>query len=144
MNFYILILTFTKIHKSNIDKLLLEKYDTESKSVLGYENDDYAVDIEILSLNDKMPKSKNDFKLEARNLANDLGLKDIIDVDKLPLIDNGYCVKAHEIYENSKNPVFVLYIINYKYSFVYEATIYCYNSNTNVGMEIANSFELLD
>ena len=26
-NFYILILTFTKIHKSNTDKLLLKKYD---------------------------------------------------------------------------------------------------------------------
>ncbi|MEP1489288.1 MAG: hypothetical protein ABJK28_12745 [Algibacter sp.] len=122
---------------------ILESYETESELVLGYDNDNYAVDIEITSIKNASLKPTTDLKFEANQLAKGLGLTNIVNISKAPFIETSYCVKASLIEYNDKIPVYVLYVINNALSIAYEITVYCYNLNTEAGLKIAHSFKLL-
>lgn len=123
----------------------LKKYKTESKSVLGFDNDNIAVDIEIFPLNEESEKFISNLKYGATELALDLGLKNVIDGGNIPYIKNAYYIIAQsEEEENIQIPVFVLAIINSDRQIAYEATIYCYNFNKSEGERITKSFKLIE
>lgn len=121
----------------------MEDYETESELVLGYDNDNYAVDIEIIPIKNASLKPTTDLKREANQLAKGLGLTNIVNISKAPFIETSYCVKANAVEYDDKTPVYVLYVVNNTLSIAYEITVYSYNLNTEAGLKIAHSFKLL-
>ena len=122
---------------------ILENYETESDFVLGFDNNNYAVDIEIISTKNIIIKNTNDLKRITRELASSFSLTAIKNGSKLPQIEMSYYVKANGIESDTKYPVFVLFIINDSLRIAYEITIDCYNHNEEEGLKIARSFKLL-
>ena len=119
---------------------ILENYETESAFVLGFDNDNYAVDIEIVTLD----QSIKDIRLSARELASGLGFQKIADGGKVSKIDKSFYVKTNGIESNEIYPVYVILILNYSQNIAYEITVDCYNQNANEGLKIVNSFKLLE
>ncbi|MBO3697534.1 hypothetical protein [Roseivirga sp. E12] len=122
--------------------VLLEAYETESSNVLGYESNDYAVDIEVFTFDEEPASLLKDAKLSAEKTAEMLGLKSTQDGGSLPNIKNAYYVLSYEIAENETSPVFVAFIIDEKQKLVFEVTTYCYNKNLEEGKRITESFKL--
>lgn len=121
---------------------LLERYVTESDLVLGYENENYAVDIEIFTFEEESEKFLNDLKYAANITAKYLGMIDIEDGGTIPHIKSAYYVLSKEDYEGYA-PVYVLVILNYELRIAYEATIYCYSHDLEEGEKITKSFRLI-
>jgi len=122
----------------------LKQYETEAETVLGYENSNYAVDIEIFSISEQPKTFISSQKAGAVQTAKSLGLEDAALGGKIPQIPNAYYAIAYEVYEGERNPVFVIAALNKKLGVAYEATVYCYNNNLGEGQKIAESFRLLD
>ena len=123
---------------------LLEQYETKAETVLGYENNNYAVDIEIFSV-DEQPQSFIDSQKQgAVNTAKSLGLKEATFGERVNKIPGAYYALAYEIYESERNPVYVIAALNKKLGITYEATVYCYSKHLEEGKKIAKSFRLLD
>jgi hypothetical protein len=123
---------------------VLKKYETEAETVLGYENNNYAVDIEIFAIN-KQPKAfVESQKSGAVQTAKSLGLEDAIFGGKVPQIPGAYYAIAFENYDGERSPVFVIAALNKKLGIAYEATVYCYSKDLGEGQKIAESFRLLD
>lgn len=121
----------------------LELYDTESVRVVGYENDDLAVDTEIFYVNEV---SKDYFVNLARTteiVATQLSLYEVQTAQKLTTVAKGYYVRATDIDGDTKNPVFVVVMYHPEKKIIYEATIYCYDNDVIAGEKIAQSFRLL-
>ncbi len=122
----------------------LKKYVTEAETVLGYENNNYAVDIEIFQIEEQPRAFVESQKSGAVTTAKSLGLQDAALGGKVPQIPNAYYAIAYEVYDGERNPVFVVAAINKKLGIAYEATVYCYSNNLGEGQKIAESFRLLD
>ncbi len=122
---------------------ILESYETRSDSKLGYDNDDYAVDIEIVPIEEESKGFINDIKYGAREIAIDMGLKNIVNGSKIPTIKESYYVLAYDNEDNIKTPVYIIAILNYDRKIAYEITIYCYNLDSIEGEKIAKSFRLI-
>ncbi|WP_299684756.1 hypothetical protein [uncultured Dokdonia sp.] len=121
----------------------LELYDTESVRVVGYENDDLAVDTEIFLVNEV---SKDYFVNLARTteiVASQLSLHEVQTAQKLTTVAKGYYVRATDIDGETKNPVFVVVMYHPEKKIIYEATIYCYDNDADAGEKIAQSFRLI-
>jgi hypothetical protein len=121
----------------------IEVYDTESDRVVGYENDDLAVDTEIFYLNEI---SKDYFVNLARTtevIATQLSLHEVQTSQKLTTVAQGYYVRATDLDGDTKNPVFVVVMYHPEKKIVYETTIYCYDNDIEEGEKIAQSFRLL-
>ena len=123
---------------------LLEQYETEAETVLGYENNNFAVDIEIFSIAEQPKTFIESQKIGAVETAKSLGLEDAVLVGKVPKIQGAYYAIAYENYDGERNPVFVIAALNKKLGIAYEATIYCYNKDLDESKKIAESFKLLD
>ncbi|MFY0643650.1 MAG: hypothetical protein JXR19_04220 [Bacteroidia bacterium] len=119
---------------------LLENYETESSTVLGYDNENYAVDIEIVSLDQTPDRYLNNQKQAAYELAKDLGLRHTVDGGTIPYIYSAYYVISKEKEQGILIPVYVLFIVNTDLNLVYEITVYCYNNNLQEGERITKSF----
>ena len=122
----------------------LKKYVTEAETVLGYENNNYAVDIEIFAIKDQPAKFVESQKYGAVSTATSLGLEDAVLGEKVPQIPGAYYAIAYENYDGERNPVFVIAALNRKLGIAYEATIYCYSKDLGEGQKIAKSFRLLE
>lgn len=125
----------------------LEKYDTESKNVLGYENpsETMAVDVEVFPISEWSNEYIESQKYAALDVGPLLSLKNSsIEGFVCPLIESSYSKLTYDYSENPKVPVFVVAILNKKAGLVYEATIYCYDLNIEKGKKVAQSFKLLD
>lgn len=118
---------------------LLEKYETESYNVLGYESDDYAVDMEIFPFGESHESLLSDAKYSARLIAKQLTFTKIEDGGKIPKIEEAFYVIGYD----DEVPVFTLFIIDRKKKVVYEITTYCYNLNKKEGERITKSFNLI-
>ncbi|MFT5891745.1 MAG: hypothetical protein ACI9Y7_001852 [Dokdonia sp.] len=121
----------------------IEIYDTESDRVIGYENDDLAVDTEIFYLDEV---SKDYFVNLARTteiIATQLSLYEVQTSQKLKTVAQGYYVKAADLDGDTKTPVFVVVMYHPEKKIVYETTIYCYDNDIEEGEKIAQSFRLL-
>ena len=123
---------------------LLENYKTESNTVLGYENDNYAVDIEILTVEQVAKKHIADQQLGANALAKGLGFKNTIDGGRIPYIKTAYYVLTKDKDQGKLIPVYVLFMVNTDLNLVYEITVYCYNNNGEEGERITKSFRFLE
>jgi hypothetical protein len=121
----------------------IEVYDTESDRVVGYENDDLAVDTEIFYPNEI---SKDYFGNLARTtevIATQLSLYEVQTSKKLTTVAQGYYVRATDLDGDTKTPVFVVVMYHPEKKIVYETTIYCYDNDIEEGEKIAQSFRLL-
>ena len=122
----------------------LKQYETEAETVLGYENNNYAVDIEIFPISEQPKSFVASQKSGAVQTARSLGLEDAALGGKVPLIPNAYYAIAYENYDGERSPVFVIAAINEKLGIAYEATVYCYSKDLGEGQKIAESFRLLE
>jgi len=151
----ILLLAFTTINaqynvKSDKYKIAftspeaLEQYETEAETVLGYENNNLAVDIEITPITEQSPSFIKSQKDGAYTTAKFLGLKDIKNGAFLPHIESAFYVIAYDQYEEENNPVYVIALINKELGLAYEVTVYCYKIDLEAGKKIANSFKWIE
>ena len=123
---------------------VLSRHETESDSVLGYLNENYAVYIQVLPL-DYEPKSfVSDLKYGANRIAKYLDLKDVGDGGKIPNIDSAHYALGFAIEASELIPVYVLFIVNNQQKTAFEITVYCYNQNLEEGERITESFRLLE
>lgn len=137
-----------KLEKFNISFETAEKvsqYNTESNtdSIIGFENNNYAIDLAIISTQNNSVSEISDLKNTAHALAKNMECIDIKEGDKLPNIGKGYYVTAHQKENNKSYPVVILTFINNKHNLAYDVTIYCYNMNIDEGVHIAKSFKFL-
>ena len=119
----------------------LDWYQTESDSVIGYENDNYAVDIEVLFLDPDTEDRLKKVKYHAREIAVISDFSEIRDKPECISIDEATCVLANDEYGV---PVYIIASYNYTSHLGYEITIYCYDSNLEEGARIAKSFQVPD
>ncbi|MBQ0788934.1 MAG: hypothetical protein KBT69_15655 [Oceanihabitans sp.] len=122
----------------------LEQYETESKTVLGYENSNLAVDIEIFPIAEQSPAFIKSQKEGAYLTAQLLGLTNIKNGAFLPHIESAFYVIAYDQYEEENTPVYVIAFINEELGLAYEVTVYCYNIDLEAGKKIANSFKWIE
>jgi len=135
--------TSEKFKISFLTTELLENYITESDSVLGFDNENYAVDIEIVPLTIESKHFIANKKYSARKLANDLGFKKFIDGDTIPYVKNAFYVLSTDKNNTDIIPVYIMVIVNHDLKIAYEITVYCYNNNSDEGKSIIKSFRIL-
>lgn len=123
---------------------LLEQYETEAESVLGYENNNFAVDIETFPIEEMSTTFIKSQKDGAYKTAKGLGLEDIENGTFLPHIESAFYVLAYDKYDGENVPVYVIAFINKELGIAYEATVYCYKISLDEGKKIATSFKLID
>ncbi len=122
----------------------LEAYDTESDSVVGFENLNYAVDFEVVPLEMESDQFKEDIKKAAYEIGYDMGFKSLKEGGKASKIEKSYYIIGAEIDDEETYPVIIMAIISEKMQLAYEITIYCYNQNTEEGVNIAKSFRFIE
>ena len=122
---------------------ILEKYSTESKNVLGFENDNVAIDIEIIPIEQESKKFVRNIKRGAKEIAKDFGLRGIKNGGHLKNIDNGYFVKGYDFDNGKKYTIFIIAVLNYDLGMAYEISIDCYNLNESESRNIIDSFRIL-
>lgn len=137
--------TFTseKYHFSFEASLEIEQYDTESDRVVGYENDDLAVDTEIFYPNELVKNYFTNLARTTETVATQLSLSEVQTAQKLTTVAQGYYVRATDLDGDAKIPVFVVVMYHPVKEIVYEATIYCYDKDIVAGEKIAQSFKLI-
>ncbi|MEP0265419.1 hypothetical protein [Dokdonia sp.] len=133
-----------KYHFSFETSANIAQYDTESDRVVGYENDDLAVDIEIFYPNEVAKDYFVNLSKTTESIARQLSLHEVKTAIKLPHMEHGYYVRSSDLDEDPKTPVFVVVMYNEKEKIIYEATIYCYNQDVVAGEKIAQSFRLIN
>ena len=135
-------LTSEKYHFSFETSANIAQYDTESDRVVGYENDDLAVDVEIFYLNEVAKDYFVNLSKTTETIARQLSLGEVKTSIKLPHVEYGYYVRSSDLDEEPKTPVFVVVMYNEKEKIIYEATIYCYDQDVIAGEKIAQSFKI--
>ncbi|WP_115818364.1 hypothetical protein [Winogradskyella eximia] len=115
----------------------------ETENVASFENDNVAVDIEIIPIEQESKKFRKNLKKGAKEIAKDFGLKKIKDGGKLLKVDNGYYVKGLDFDEGTKYPVIIIAALNYDKGIAYEISIDCYNLNETESNRIINSIKLV-
>lgn len=118
----------------------LDNYETESEDVVGHDNNNYAVDVQVIPFSEENQKFLSDVKYAAGELAEGLGFESYVQGGSLPNIKSGYYVKSTD---TDGTPVFIIVILNNDTKQALEATVYCYNNNTSEGEGITKSFKLL-
>ncbi|RED42724.1 hypothetical protein DFQ10_108131 [Winogradskyella eximia] len=137
--------TYT-VDKFNISFETTEKLEfslVETENVASFENDNVAVDIEIIPIEQESKKFRKNLKKGAKEIAKDFGLKKIKDGGKLLKVDNGYYVKGLDFDEGTKYPVIIIAALNYDKGIAYEISIDCYNLNETESNRIINSIKLV-
>ncbi|MFY0592200.1 hypothetical protein [Roseivirga sp.] len=125
---------------------ILDEYETEAETVIGFENDDLAVDIEVFRY-DRNRKKKlyaGGILPLAQSTAKMLGFIKVSGGTEIPNIDSAVYVLAYSEDDSEEVPVFVAYIIDEKNALVFEATVYCYDNDLKEGRKIAESFKLIN
>lgn len=118
------------------------EYDTGEKNVFGVEGDNYAVDVEVITIQPESSTPKAYVASAADKLANDMRLKTIKKGNFTSKIETGYYVTAEDIdFDDSSYPVIVLVIINENQNTAFEITIDCYSKDLAKGIAIADSFQ---
>ena len=121
----------------------IDRYDTESDRVIGYENKDIAVDTEIFYLNEVASDYLNNLSKTTEVITSRLSLYRVKTAVRLRYVKYGYQVRATDIDGSQETPVFVVVMYNKEKGIIYESTIYCYKNNTEEGLRIAKSFKFL-
>ncbi|WP_299215421.1 hypothetical protein [uncultured Dokdonia sp.] len=134
--------TSEKYHFSFETTAEIELYDTESDRVVGYENDDLAVDTEIFYPNEVAKDYFVNLSRTTEVIASQLSLYEVQTAQKLTTVAQGYYVRATDLDGETKTPVFVVVMYHPQKKIIYEATIYCYDNDVEAGEKIAQSFRL--
>ncbi|GEM_PF-1338283 len=121
---------------------VLEKYE-ESATETGYDNDDIAVDIELI----EWDRSPDDYEKGAKHSAElftrGLGFTDFKAGGKIPHIEESYYYVAKDEWDGKPFPVYVLIAMAPDKKSVYEITVYCYHNNTKEGQKLVESIRLM-
>lgn len=120
----------------------IEIYDTESERVVGYENDDLAVDTEVFYPDEVASDYFLNLSKTTEVIASQLSLYKVKTAIKLKTVAQGYYVRATDIDGDTETPVFVVVMYHPEKKIIYETTIYCYDLDTEAGEKIAQSFRL--
>lgn len=120
----------------------IELYDTESDRVVGYENDDLAVDTEIFYPNEVATDYFLNLGKTTEVIASQLSLYKVRTAQRLTTVSQGYYVRATDIDGETETPVFVVVMYHPEKKIIYETTIYCYDNDIEAGEKIAQSFRL--
>jgi len=135
--------TSEKFKISFVTTDILENYITESDSVLGYDNHDYAVDIEIVPISEESEYTIDNEKYSARKLAKYLGFKKVVDGNTIPYVKHAFYVTSKQKDQTNMVPVYIMVIVNHELKVAYEITVYCYNMNSVEGEQIIKSFRII-
>jgi hypothetical protein len=119
-------------------------YETESDRVLGFENDDFAIDIEVFELSEVNSSYLDDLKKTTRSIASQLSLRDVQQAIPLSNLTSGYYVRATDIHGEDVIPVFIGVIHNKSKQLIYEITVYCYDLDLGKGRKTIESFRLME
>lgn len=121
----------------------LPSYATESDDVIGYQNNNFAVDIQKIDVT-KAPKGTfDDLKTLTKKVALDFGFTDLGAGNAMTDQPNSYYIRGYDKTEGRKIPVYVALIYVKKKNLVYQITVDCYNGDLREGTKIAKSFKLL-
>lgn len=120
----------------------IELYDTESDRVVGYENDDLAVDTEIFYPNEVATDYFLNLGKTTEVIASQLSLYKVRTAQRLTTVNQGYYVRATDIDGETETPVFLVVMYHPEKKIIYETTIYCYDNGEEAGEKIAQSFRL--
>ncbi|MCJ8288399.1 MAG: hypothetical protein HRT58_00090 [Crocinitomicaceae bacterium] len=118
----------------------LEPYDYSDLGIdlFGFENDDYAVEIESLPY--LQAEDVDKYVLDVSKRFNYTVLS--YNIDHCPAIRRSAYILSWDILENEKTPVYILVIMDESEKLLYEITVHCYNLNQREGKEIVDSFKL--
>ena len=119
-------------------------YETESDRVIGFENDDFAVDIEVFKLSEVSADYLDDLKKTTRSIATQLMLYEVQQAIPLTNLTSGYYVRAADNDGEDTTPVFVGVIYNKSKELIYEITVYCYDLDLATGRKTIESFRIID
>lgn len=119
-------------------------YETESEQVLGFENDDFAVDIEVIKRSEVGAKYLVDLEKTTRSMASEFMFSDVQQAIPLTKVTNGYYVRATDNNGEEATPVFVGVIYNKSKELIYEITVYCYDLDLVTGRKTIESFRIID
>ncbi len=126
----------------------LVNYETEDpKTVLGFENELYALDLEIVDISDYRGFDLNTEADKASfNLAKRLGFEEIETGNFLTLIPASFYVIVTEegYFTDGDTTVFISAIADLSMNRVIELTVYCYDgADKSVGLGMIQSFDFL-
>lgn len=136
--------TSEKFHIQFTTTQNITAYDTESDEVIGFENDNFAVDIEVFKLSEVSADYLEDLKKTTRAIASMLSLSDVQQAIPIPNLTSGYYVRATDYDGEDATPVFVGVIYNKSKELIYEITVYCYDLDIAVGRNTIESFRIMD
>jgi hypothetical protein len=119
-------------------------YETESDRVLGFENDDFAVDIEVFKRSEVNADYLDDLEKTTRSIASEFLFSDVQQAIPLTKVTRGYYVRATDNDGEDATPVFVGIIYNKSKELIYEVTVYCYDLDLSTGRKTMESFTLLE
>lgn len=122
----------------------LRPYKAESKNIIGYQNNNFAVDIEKIDVSNMAIEKLKDLKKLTKNIALDFGFTDLGAAGILPDEKNSYYIRGYDKENDKKLPVYVLLIHDTKNKLMYQITIDCYNGDLREGTKISRSFKLLN
>ncbi|MDT0552332.1 hypothetical protein [Urechidicola vernalis] len=121
----------------------LPSYTTESEDVIGYQNNNFAVDIQKIDVT-KAPKGVlEDLKALSKKVALDFGFTDLGAGNTMPDQPNSNYIRGYDKEDGRKIPVYVGLIYVKEKNLVYQITVDCYNSDLREGTKITRSFKLL-
>ncbi len=121
------------------------RYQTESDAVFGYDALSLAIDIEVFPYKEYAQEHIKDPELGAFTVAGWMGFKDVKSGGKLPNIKNGFYVTGTSAdIDGTIYPTAIIVIVDKEKSFVYEATVDCYDGKIDHAIKIVNSFRYTD
>lgn len=121
----------------------LTAYKTESENIIGYQNSNFAVDIEKIDVQKSTQGKLEDLKKITKQIALDFGFTDLGAGGIIPNEPNSYYIRGYDKENNRKLPVYVAIIHDVSNKIIYQITIDCYNGDRTEGTKITRSFKLL-
>ncbi len=122
----------------------LEYFKGDKESFFGYDNDNYAVTIDVVPVSMESKKFMEDLSYGAKEIAKDMGFSKSIGIGSIPDVEDSYYVTAILKDQFGGVPVYVLAMLDSSRQMAYEICVYCYNLNMNAGEEMVNSFKFVD
>ena len=125
----------------DFDTYELNDYDSRLNGP-GYENDNYAVDIEVFPLAAIPQKHTDNLSNYAKTTSKQLDYIFVKDGSNVPKISSSHYVQSYDDEDNAI--VYVIVILNTKKELAYEITVYSYNNKEAIAKGIVESFVLLE
>lgn len=121
----------------------LTPYTPPFENMVGYENENVAVEYEVVPLDQESAAFIKDPKYGAVEIAQDMELQRIGTAKPIPGLPNAGYVLAYDSWDGEQVPVFIAAIIDNKRKVAYEITLDCFNLTVSEGEKIIKSFRIV-